>query len=368
MSKGRVIALALVVLALIAPFYVEEFWLRVGALAMAAAIGAIGLDLLVGIAGQVSLAHALFIGIGAYGYVVLTSPAADGVLGFGLPPWLGAVGAVALAALAGGIISPIASRVRGLYLAVVTIGLVFVGLHVMDRWTAMSGGYAGRPVPEFSLLGLGFGDTDRWELLGVPFGAVEKLWLLALAVLVAGYVIARRIADGRPGIALHMIRESEIGAAAFGVQVRRYKGWAFVVAALYAGVCGVLLALVNQFVVPATFNFQMSVDYLVMIIVGGLGSVRGAIVGAAFVTSLPLLLQQYAGAIPFLAAVGEGGIDANIFGVFLYGGALVLVLMFAPRGLDAVITRITGTERGGRPAFRIHRPANADPTLEGRTA
>lgn len=361
---------AVLVVLLVLPFYLDAFWLRIGALAMAAAVGAIGLDLLVGIAGQVSLAHALFVGVGAYGYVVLSADGADGRLGIGLPPVLGVLGAVLAAAAAGGLVSPIASRVRGLYLAVVTIGLVFVGQHVLDRWTAVSGGYAGRPVPELTVLGVGFGDGERWQVLGVAFGAVEKLWLLTLAVLVAGYVVARRIADGRPGIALSMIRESEVGAAAFGVPVRRAKGWAFVVAALYGGVCGVLVALVNQFVVPASFTFQTSVDYLIMIIVGGLGSVRGAIAGAVFVSSVPLLLQEHAGAAPFLAPVGEGGIDANVLGVFLYGGALVLVLMFAPRGLDAALTTVTGAERGGRPARTasppVAPPAPAEP--EGRPA
>ncbi|KJF19644.1 MULTISPECIES: branched-chain amino acid ABC transporter permease [unclassified Rhodococcus (in: high G+C Gram-positive bacteria)] len=368
MSRGRFLVVGLVVALVIAPYFVGEFWLQLGGLAMAAAIAAMGLAMLVGVAGQISLAHAVFVGIGAYGYVTLASPPGDNVWGLGLPPAVAAVGAVLTAGIGGLLLSPLSSRVTGLYLAVVTIGLVFIWVHFLNEVEQLSGGYIGRAVPEFEILGVNFGDSEPWNVLGVPFGAVEKLWLLGIALVAVAYIAARRIVQARPGLALSMVRESEVAASAMGVNVGRNKAAAFFVASVYAGIAGVLLAVTIQFITPQAFGFLLSTDYLVIIIIGGLGSMRGAIAGAVFVTALPRVLGQFAGNIPFLVPVGQGGIDANVMSVFVYCGLLILVIMFARGGLDRVLGWLLGpTHRAGSrpgPKQELAPPPEPDPTPE----
>ncbi|WP_415638990.1 branched-chain amino acid ABC transporter permease [Prescottella defluvii] len=351
----------LLVALVVAPYFVGEFWLQLGGLAMAAAIAAMGLAMLVGVAGQISLAHAVFVGIGAYGYVALASSPGEDVWGLGLPPAVAAVGAVLAAGVGGLLLSPLSSRVTGLYLAVVTIGLVFIWVHFLNEVEQLSGGYIGRGVPELEILGVNFGDSAPWQVLGVPFGAVEKLWLLGIVLVVVTYIAARRIVRARPGLALSMVRESEVAASSMGVDVGRYKAGAFFVAAVYAGIAGVLLAVTVQFITPQAFGFMLSTDYLVIIIIGGLGSLRGAIAGAVFVTALPRLLGQFAGNIPFLVPVGQGGIDANVMSVFVYCGLLILVIMFARGGLDRVLGWIAGPQRRPRPAPEATPDPDPDP-------
>lgn len=366
MSRGRLLLAVLLVALVVAPYFVGEFWLQLGGLAMAAAIAAMGLTMLVGVAGQISLAHAVFVGIGAYGYITLASPAGETVWGLGLPPAVAAIGAVLAAGVAGLLLSPLSSRVSGLYLAVVTIGLVFIWVHFLNEVEELSGGYVGRGVPELEILGVNFGDSDPWRVLGVPFGAVEKLWLLGIVLVVITYIAARGIVRSRPGLALSMVRESEVAASSMGVNVGRYKAGAFFLASVYAGIAGVLLAVTIQFVTPQAFGFTLSTDYLVIIIIGGFGSLRGAIAGAVFVTALPRLLGQFAGDIPFLVPVGQGGVDANVLSVFVYSGLLILVIMFARGGLDRVLAWMVGPQRRGHPAVELKRDPAPEPAHDDR--
>ncbi|GAB2458592.1 branched-chain amino acid ABC transporter permease [Xylanimonas ulmi] len=345
MSRARALVAALLVALVVAPHFLDRFWLQVGSLTMAAAIAAIGLTLLVGVAGQISLAHAVFVGLGAYGYIVLAAPSDAAGWGLGLPTPLAAIGGVTLAGLAGLAISPLSGRVSGLYLAVVTIGLVFIWQHALQEVEDFSGGYAGRPAPELSVLGLSLGESQPWHIAQVPYGGAEKTWLLSLAALVCAFVAARNIARGRPGLALAMIKENEIGARSLGVDVRRGRAAVFGLASLYAGVAGVLMALTTQFVTPQSFGFQLSTDYLVMVIIGGVASVRGAVAGALFVTVLPRVLGQYTDGLPFLARVGSGGIDANVLSVFVYCALLLVVIMFARGGLDRLLGLLVSSRR-----------------------
>ena len=145
------VAFLVVLLAL--PLYVEEFWLRTGFAAFGAIVGAIGLNLLVGTSGQLSLAHAFFLAVGAVSYVYVSGePGGLGVAelgGLGLPPIVGMVVGVLLAGLAGLLFSPLAARLRGIYLGVASLALVFIGVHVLNSWTEVTGGFNGRSAPEF---------------------------------------------------------------------------------------------------------------------------------------------------------------------------------------------------------------------------
>ena len=326
------------------PIYLESFWLQTGLFAMAAVIAAIGLTLLVGLAGQLSLAHAFFVAIGAYGYAFLAGqevPGGDAPSGLGLPPLVALVGAVALAGIAGALFSPISGRVRGIYLGLASLGLVFLGQHILQNATGITGGYEGVAVQPFSLFGFSFSNTspDDLVILGVPYGQLERLWYVGLVLAAAAIWYGRNLVRSRPGRALGTVRDSEVAAAVMGIDVVRYKAAAFTVSSMYAGLGGVLYALAFGRIVPESFGFLLSVDFLVMIVIGGAGSVGGAAAGAVFVTALPLVLNHYSGSLPLLAEPGSGGISASEFSRFVYGAAIVAVLLFARDGLAGLVRR-----------------------------
>jgi branched-chain amino acid transport system permease protein len=251
------------------------------------------------------------------------------------------VGAVALAGAAGALFSPIAGRLRGIYLGLASLGLVFLGQHVLHNATAVTGGFNGRDVAPFELFGFSFTATDpELVVFNVPYGGLERLWYLGLALVVAGYWFARNLLPARPGRALVGLRDGEVAAAVMGVDVRRYKAAAFTVSSAYAGLAGVLLALAFGRIVPDTFGLLLSIDLLAMIIIGGLGSIAGAVAGAALVTALPLVLGHYSDVLPFLAQPGEAGVGAAEAARLLYGVAVIAVLLFAPGGLAQLLRTI----------------------------
>ncbi|GAA2450506.1 branched-chain amino acid ABC transporter permease [Streptomyces macrosporus] len=308
---------------------------------MAAAIGAVGLTLLTGATGQLSLGHAFFLAVGAYGYCVLAGDGGGGEgepVGLGLPSWSAVVLAVLLAGAAGGAFSPIAGRLRGAYLGIATLALIFIGQHVLFNAHDLTGGYNGRAVPPLSLFGLTFDDSET-VVAAVPFQAMEKLWYVGLVLLAGCALFAHGVLRGRPGRAMNAIRDHRIAAGVTGVPVARHRAAVFVLSSMYAGLAGVLLALVFQQTVPEYFGFALSLEYLAMIVIGGLGSVRGAVVGAAFVTLLPQVLTRYSEALPLVSAPGTGGVSPGETSRYLYGAAIVAVVLFLPGGLVRLAAR-----------------------------
>ncbi|MFF3612996.1 branched-chain amino acid ABC transporter permease [Streptomyces sp. NPDC002580] len=338
-AAGAVLLLAL-------PFYLDRFWLQAGLFAMAAAIGGIGLNLLTGATGQLSMGHAFFLAVGAYAYCVFAADGGDGLTGLGLPTWLAAVLAVAVSGIAGGVFSPIAGRLRGAYLGIATLALIFIGQHVLFNARDVTGGFNGRDVPPLSLFGLTFDDREV-VVAAVPFGSAEKLWYVGLAVLLGCGLFARGVLRGRPGRAMNAIRDHRIAAGVIGVPVARYRAGVFVLSSMYAGLAGVLLALVFQRTVPDYFGITLSLEYLAMIVIGGLGSVSGAVVGAVFVSLLPQLLTRYSDALPLVSDPGTGGIAPGEAARYLYGAAVVAVVLFLPGGLVRVAARLRVTPRPG---------------------
>nr|WP_247195837.1 branched-chain amino acid ABC transporter permease [Streptomyces sp. GESEQ-35] len=330
-AGGTVLLLAL-------PFYLDRFWLQAGLFAMAAAIGAIGINLLTGATGQLSMGHAFFLAVGAYGYCVFAGDGRDGLTGLGLPTWLAAVLATLVAGAAGGLFSPIAGRLRGAYLGIATLALIFIGQHVLFNARDLTGGFNGRDVPALNLFGLTFDDRELL-VANVPFGSAEKLWYAGLVVLLGCALFARGVLRGRPGRAMNAIRDHRIAAGVIGVPVARYRAAVFVLSSMYAGLAGVLLALVFQRTVPDYFGITLSLEYLAMIVIGGLGSVRGAVLGAAFVSLLPQLLTRYSDALPLVSDPGTGGIAPGEASRYLYGAAVVAVVLFLPGGLVRVAAR-----------------------------
>ncbi|MFE9723968.1 branched-chain amino acid ABC transporter permease [Streptomyces sp. NPDC005794] len=324
------------VLLLLLPFYLDRFWLQAGLFAMAAAIGAIGLNLLTGSTGQLSMGHAFFLAVGAYSYCILAGESSTenghALTGLGLPTWLAAILAVLLAGAAGGLFSPIAGRLSGAYLGIATLALIFIGQHVLFNAGSLTGGFNGRPVPPLSLFGFTFDDAEVL-VAAVPFQSSEKLWYLGLAALLAGGLFARGVLRGRPGRALNAIRDHRIAAGVMGVPVAGYRAGVFVLSSMYAGLAGVLLALVFQRTVPEYFGMILSLEYLAMIVIGGLGSVAGAVIGAAFVSLLPQVLTHYSDSLPLVSAPGTGGIAPGEASRYLYGAAVVAVVLFLPGGI-----------------------------------
>ncbi|MFD3514963.1 branched-chain amino acid ABC transporter permease [Streptomyces sp. NPDC058657] len=336
-------ACGLLLLAL--PFYLDRFWLQAGLFAMAAAIAALGLNLLTGSTGQLSMGHAFFLAVGAYSYCVFAADSSTenghALTGFGLPSWLAALLAVGVAGLAGGLFSPIAGRLRGAYLGIATLALIFIGQHVLNNARELTGGFNGRAVPPLSLLGIDF-DNSQSVVLNVPFEATEKLWYVGLAALLLCALFARGVLGGRPGRAMNAIRDHRIAAGVMGVPVARYRASVFVLSSMYAGLAGVLVALVFERTVPEYFGMILSLEFLAMIVIGGLGSVRGAVIGAAFVSLLPQLLTRYSDALPLVTAPGSGagGITPGEAARYLYGAAVVAVVLFLPGGLARLRIRL----------------------------
>ncbi|MDF2745642.1 MAG: branched-chain amino acid transporter permease, partial [Actinomycetia bacterium] len=223
---------------LLFPFGVTAELTALGATALLAAVGAIGLNLVTGYAGQVSLGHAFFLGLGAYTAAVLSGDPDGRSLGFGLDMaiWLPAAGL--LPALVGLLIAPVAIRLKGLYLAIVTLGLVFIGEHLFRELTAVTGGPGvGRPAAQLRLLGTDLG--RRSEVLGgYPITREIKLYLLALVVLVVMAVPAKNLARSAVGRAFAAVRDRDLAAEVMGVSLTRHKLIAFTISSFYAGIAG----------------------------------------------------------------------------------------------------------------------------------
>ena len=190
-------------------------------------------------------------------------------------------------------------------------------------------------------------NPDYLAIAGVEFQGLHRLWYLFLVLTLLAAWLAANLRTSRTGRAWANLRDSETAAAAMGIAVARHKASAFVVSSGYAGLAGALLALAYGRLSPDLFSLTLSVDFLVMIVLGGLGSVGGAVLGALFVTALPLVLAQYSSSLPFLAAPGSGGLDPATLSRLLYGVAIVLVLLFLRGGIAGAVRRLRS--RGGTP-------------------
>ncbi|MEU2349242.1 branched-chain amino acid ABC transporter permease [Modestobacter sp. NPDC049651] len=338
----RVPVLLALLLALACPLFFNDFWLQTGLFSMAAIVAAIGLTLLVGTAGQLSLGHAAFAAVGAYTYAWAAGPSDGEAAGAGLPPLLALVLAGLVAAAAGALFSPISGRLRGIYLGLATLGLVFIARHLMLNAEDLTGGFNGRSVEPLAVPGFSFSnhDPDYLAVAGVQFSGLHRLWYVFLVIAVAAAWIGRNLRASRTGRAWANVRDSETAAAAMGVHVARSKATAFVVSSAYAGIGGALMALAYGRIAPDVFTFQLSIDFLIMIVLGGLGTITGAAIGAVFVVTLPLVLVQYSGELPFLALPGSGGVDAATLARFLYAGAIIAVLLFLRGGLMGGLRRL----------------------------
>lgn len=307
-----------------------------------AAIGAIGLNIVTGYAGQVSLGHAFFIGLGAYTGAVLSgepSTTSD-VLGYGLDMaiWLPAAGLVA--ALAGLLVSPLAFRLKGLYLAIVTLGLVFIGEHIFREAEPITGGVGvGRRAAIPQLFGFRFDSPG--EILGYELTRSQGVYFMALLALLIMAVFARNLARSAVGRAFTAVRDRDIAAEAMGVSLPKYKALAFTISSFYAGIAGGLLFTLTGFVEPGSFSLLLSVQFIAMVLIGGVATISGSIMGAAFVTLMPRFIQEVPRVIPAVTGAATGGfLTTQQLEQILYGLGIVGFLILEPRGLYGLWVRV----------------------------
>lgn len=296
--------LALIVLA--APFVLDEFYLGELTYVLILAVAGVGLMLLVGYTGLVSLGHAGFLGIGAYAHA--------NFLELGLPMGLSLLLAGGIAGLAGLFIGLPTLRLKGVYLAIATLAFGEILHKIFGEWEAVTGAYRGLSIPSVE-----WGEMELTQ--GVPFYFI-CLGVLALAIL--GTKNLLRSSTGRAFIA---VRDSEIAAQSMGVNLARTKTLSFTLSAFITGVAGGLFAHQIGYIGPDAFNIILSIQLLLMVVVGGLGSLHGVIFGALFVGALPQAIALLRDYLP-PGVASQPGLEPGLFGLIL-----VMFILFEPLGL-----------------------------------
>jgi branched-chain amino acid transport system permease protein len=332
----------IVLVGLLLPFLLGDPLLQTFAIAFAFAIGALGLNIVTGLAGQVSLGHAFFLGVGAYTAAALSGDPEGRTIGFGITNiliWLPAAGL--MAALAGVLVAPLATRLRGLYLAIVTLGLVFIGEHIFREWSELTGGAGvGREAALPELFGYQFyRDSDSLT-------AEQNLYLLMLVLLLIFALGARNLARSRVGRAFAAVRDRDMAAEMMAINLPRTKTVAFGISSFYAGCSGALIYSVIGFFEPSSFNLLLSVTFIAMVLIGGAGTVSGTIMGALFIQLLPEVTRELPAYVPLISAqVTE---TPNVFQLeqILYGLLIVVFLLFEPRGLYGIWIRVRNYWKG----------------------
>ncbi len=355
-------------------FLADNDWLKLLSRVSIFGVGALGLHILSGLAGQVSLGHAFFVGIGAYTAAILGGEVGKGTWGLGLPIWIWIPAAGIVAAAIGALIAPTAVRVRGIYLAIVTLGLVFVGEWMFRSLPFITGGaQAGRKFPGFELRLwkeevplLDFTSDGSW--FGVEMTSEAKTYFLLLAMVVFAVVIAKNLQRTRIGRAFMSIRDRDIAAEVMGVAEAKSKLMAFALSSAFAGVTGAILGAFVGRLVPEGFSLFMSIQFVAILLIGGIGTVSGTLLGSAFVVVLPRLVQDLTGLLASTAESGSGvfagiagifvstaegdpgivstlpgtspGLNIGQFNLLLYGLLLIGFLIFEPLGLYGIWIRI----------------------------
>src|SRR5574341_1708624 len=286
-TPSRRVGLALgLVLALCLPFVVSPFWLHLANLVALATIGAVALNLLTGVCGQVSLGHAAFLAVGAFTAAILVEQ-------LKVPFPLVLMGAAAVGAVLGLVVGLPSLRFRGLYIAISTLAMHYAILYGLRTYQANLGGSAtaGMHVPSPALGRLTLGS--------------DRAWYYFLLVIVLGTIAtAVNLLRTQPGRAWKALRDRDIAAEALGIHVPYYRLLAFMVSSAMTTFAGALLAYYSNVVTSDEFGLELAISYLAMIIVGGLGSVSGAVLGATFITLLPHAIDKVFAVLPRPAFIG----------------------------------------------------------------
>jgi branched-chain amino acid transport system permease protein len=305
----------LAVLLVAAPFLLGSYPLGLLTVILFTLVGVLGLTILTGFTGLISLGHVAFLMIGAYAYAI-------GVSRLHLPPALALALATAVPAVFGLIVGLPSLRLHGLYLAITTLAFTFIINQIILSGGKFTGGGGGLPVM-------------RPTLLGVSLAGERSFYFFCLLSAVLAVLATLNLRRTRVGRALVAIRDNDIAARTMGINLWSHKLLAFVLCACFTGFAGALMAMHIGFVNTEGFPFLLSIEALAIIIVGGIGSVLGAVLGTVFIVMLPEVFSHAVG------ALGTGVSDflntsANEIKSMLYGLAIIVFLMFDPRGLRGI--------------------------------
>jgi branched-chain amino acid transport system permease protein len=297
---------ALGLLLLAAPWLFAEYWLAQLTFVLIYGIVGLGLMLLAGFTGLFSIGHAAFLGVGAYTQAVLTN--------MGWPFPIALLFAAVLSAAVGVVVGLPALRVKGIYLGIATLSFGFIVEEVLARWEKVTGGNSGLQVKAPDIFG--------WKV-----GSGAEFYFVCLVICVAATLAVMNLLRSPTGRAFVAIRDSEISAQSMGIHLARYKTLSFALSAALAGIGGALYAHKLSFISPDQFSILQSIDLLLMIVIGGLGSVHGAFLGAIFLISMPQLISLGKDWLP--PAIGQApGLQSVV-----YGAVLVAFVLFEPLGL-----------------------------------
>ena len=357
---ATVLVVALIVLYPI--FVTDDYWTTVFTTVGTTSIAAISLNLLTGYTGQVSLGHAAFLTIG--GYVAAYFGTARGGWLLDWLPWLGDSQGVSLlvwlplaglvGAIVGGIIGPFALRVKGDYLVLISLALIFVVSHIVRNWETVTGGHNGVSVSQADL-SIDSPFPSLWDfkldlkdlrVFGLSFEREEGLYYLVWLVVGICALLSRNIVRSRPGRAMQAVRDRDTAAEALGINSSFYKIVAFVLSSGMAATAGALLAVNTRFLSPPEplSELFVSIQYVAIIVVGGIATIYGSIIGAAIITVIPAIIKTHIDwldiTIPLLdrKLVSSSSTDPSLFteGAFsnlLFGVLLLVFLLLAPGGI-----------------------------------
>ena len=309
---------------------VGRMWVRILDFALIYAMLALGLNIVVGFAGLLDLGYIAFYAVGAYTWALLASPQ----FGLHLPFWIVLPIGAAVAALFGLLLGAPTLRLRGDYLAIVTLGfgeIIRIFLNNLDHPVNVTNGPIG--INKIDPINIGGADFTRaHEVFGITFSGVHIYYYVLLALLFLTVVVCVRLERSRIGRAWVAIREDELAAQAMGINTRNIKLLAFALGASFGGVAGGLFASLQGFVSPESFGLLESIMVLCMVVLGGMGHVYGVLLGALLLTTLPEILRSTASPIQ-RALFGDVYVDPEALRMLLFGLALILVMLVRPTGL-----------------------------------
>lgn len=303
---------------LILPLFVGNYILYVSNMIFIFIVGAIGLNILTGFTGQISIGHGAFMAVGAYTSAILATK-------LSLPFFIALPIGGLFAALVGMIFGIPSLRVKGLYLVIATLAAQFIIEYTIIHWESLTNGITGIFVPSPDPFGFVF-DSDR------------KFYYLLLAFAVAAVASGKNLFRTRIGRAFIAVRDRDIAAELIGISLFRYKLLSFGISSFYAGVAGSLWGYYTNVITPEHFTIVLSIDYLAMIIVGGLGSIVGTIFGVIFITILPELLTTLG--LMFKDTFGQITTILSAIKGLIFGVTIILFLVFEPEGLAEIWRRV----------------------------
>ena len=344
-QKNKIIAFVLCGIGLVVlPLVLQQFgnaWVRIADIALLYVMLSLGLNIVVGYAGLLDLGYVAFFAVGAYLYGLLASPhltdtfpaiAAMFPNGFHTSLWLVIPLALALAAVTGVLLGIPVLKLRGDYLAIVTLGfgeIIRIFMNNLDHPYNITNGPKGiNQIDSVKVFGLDLGRP--LSIGGFEIASVTLYYYLFLALVVLTVIICQRLQDSRIGRAWMAIREDEIAAKAMGINTRNMKLLAFGMGASFGGVSGSMFAAFQGFVSPESFSLMESVMIVAMVVLGGIGHLPGVILGAVLLAALPEVLRYVAGP---LQGMTDGRLDSAILRQLLIALAMIIVMLLRPRGL-----------------------------------